>query len=280
MTKPAFYIPTNSLPALQAFLGLGKGREGEGTGSREGKSGNIPLNVTFRPHDLGGKINQSEHHRNFEFWTGFLNVLCLCKQKLRCILAHFTTSFADREQTVTPMLWASSTWSWMIISRGHITMAERPNHSKNYFQQKSWRTAWNIKQLPKPVGKTTRTSRPFKRCSIAWICSCFSLISWPKRADKSRRTSFILSISTIKTIVAITTTVILASANERVYQALVRVGTQHLMGLLQASLYFASLYTILRIIIYYTSHHYVLYFASLYTTLGIVITKTAPACSR
>ena len=33
---------------------------------------------------------------------------------------------------------------------------------------------------------------------MAWFCSSFSFISWPKRADKSHKTSFILSISTIK----------------------------------------------------------------------------------
>ena len=76
-------------------------------------------------------------------------------------------------------------------------MAGRPKPVKKLIRAKILTNSWKIKLLPKPVGKT-RTSRPHKSCSMAWLCSSFSFISCPKRADKSHKTSFILSISTIK----------------------------------------------------------------------------------
>ena len=77
-------------------------------------------------------------------------------------------------------------------------MAERPKPVEERFRAKILTNSWS-KLLPKPLGKTTKTSRPHdKRCSMAWFCSSFSFISWPKRADKLHKTSFVLSISTIK----------------------------------------------------------------------------------
>ena len=52
--------------SLQAFLGLGDGRGDWGEGRKEGNPATIPLNVAFRPHDFGGKINQSEHRRTMK----------------------------------------------------------------------------------------------------------------------------------------------------------------------------------------------------------------------
>ena len=94
----------NTATCVAGFLRFG-GWEGTG-GGKEGKPATIPLNVAFRPHDFGGKINQSEHRRKLKFWTGFWT----------------SSAFANKscEQAVTPMLWASSTWSWMIVSRGHV----------------------------------------------------------------------------------------------------------------------------------------------------------------
>ena len=82
---------------------------------------------------------------------------------------------------------------------------------------------------------------------MAWFCSSFSFISWPKRADKSHKTSFILSISTIKSRwsdlkdschsdVSHTNFSSGFSLYERVYRALVRVETQYSMGLWQVFL--------------------------------------------
>ena len=57
--------------------------------------------------------------------------------------------------------------------------------TKTSRRTKLLKNSWKIKLLLKPV-------------SNDWFCSSFSFISWPKRADKSHKTSFILSISTIK----------------------------------------------------------------------------------
>ena len=109
------------LPTCASRLSWVWGKGGE-RGLGEGrKACHNPIECS---HDFGREINQSEHRRKLKFWilNGILNVLCLCKQTFRCILAHLSSEifFTDREQAVTPMLWASSTWSWMILSRGHI----------------------------------------------------------------------------------------------------------------------------------------------------------------
>ena len=56
----------NTATCVAGFLRFGGG-EGTG-GGKEGKPATIPLNVAFRPHDFGGKINQSEHRRKLKFW--------------------------------------------------------------------------------------------------------------------------------------------------------------------------------------------------------------------